>query len=185
MHWEILDSRGNPTIEVILTLEGGAAGVAKIPSGGSTGKHQAVELRDRDKKRYNGHLSSRRSLSLSAAYSRSTPDTEHAIISAASRVAVDALIAPGAHTDAAYSDDEDCLKEIAEHLGIADFQQWRSSILERAREIVSIGSVRAAILRVADQLQATSLEDGLTGEHVREVLVDGQSCVLAVSEELP
>jgi hypothetical protein len=62
------------------------------------------------------------------------------------------------------------LKEIAEHLGIADFQQWRSSILERAREIVSIGSVRAAILRVADELQAATLEDGLTGEHGREVL---------------
>jgi len=51
---EILDSRGNPTIEVILTLEGGATGIAKIPSGASTGKHEAVELRDGDKKRYNG-----------------------------------------------------------------------------------------------------------------------------------
>jgi enolase len=51
---EILDSRGNPTIQVAATLEGGAAGVAKIPSGASTGKREAVELRDGDKKRYNG-----------------------------------------------------------------------------------------------------------------------------------
>jgi len=51
---EILDSRGNPTIQVAATLESGAAGVAKIPSGASTGKREAVELRDGDKKRYNG-----------------------------------------------------------------------------------------------------------------------------------
>jgi enolase len=51
---EILDSRGNPTLQVTVTLESGAAGVAKIPSGASTGKHEAVELRDGDQKRYNG-----------------------------------------------------------------------------------------------------------------------------------
>ena len=51
---EILDSRGNPTIQVSVTLESGATGLAKIPSGASTGKHEAVELRDGDKKRYNG-----------------------------------------------------------------------------------------------------------------------------------
>jgi len=51
---EILDSRGNPTIEVSVTLESGAVGVAKIPSGASTGKHEAVELRDGDKARYKG-----------------------------------------------------------------------------------------------------------------------------------
>jgi len=51
---EILDSRGNPTIEVMATLDNGASGVAKIPSGASTGKREAVELRDGDKKRYNG-----------------------------------------------------------------------------------------------------------------------------------
>ena len=51
---EILDSRGNPTIEVALTLDSGAVGVAKIPSGASTGKHEAVELRDGDKNRYKG-----------------------------------------------------------------------------------------------------------------------------------
>lgn len=51
---EILDSRGNPTIQVSVTLESGATGVAKIPSGASTGKHEAVELRDGDKQRYNG-----------------------------------------------------------------------------------------------------------------------------------
>jgi len=51
---EILDSRGNPTIEVMARLEGGALGVAKIPSGASTGKREAVELRDGDAKRYGG-----------------------------------------------------------------------------------------------------------------------------------
>lgn len=51
---EILDSRGNPTIQVSVTLESGATGVAKIPSGASTGRNEAVELRDGDKKRYNG-----------------------------------------------------------------------------------------------------------------------------------
>jgi enolase len=51
---EILDSRGNPTIQVMLRLESGFEGVAKIPSGASTGKHEAVELRDGDKTRYFG-----------------------------------------------------------------------------------------------------------------------------------
>ncbi len=51
---EILDSRGNPTIEVRATLMGGAVGVAGVPSGASTGAHEAVELRDGDKRRYGG-----------------------------------------------------------------------------------------------------------------------------------
>ena len=51
---EILDSRGNPTIEVDVTLEDGAFGRAAVPSGASTGAHEAVELRDGDKKRYGG-----------------------------------------------------------------------------------------------------------------------------------
>jgi len=51
---EILDSRGNPTIQVSVRLETGAVGTAKIPSGASTGKHEAVELRDGDRKRYGG-----------------------------------------------------------------------------------------------------------------------------------
>ena len=51
---EILDSRGNPTVEVDVTLENGAFGRAEVPSGASTGAHEAVELRDGDKKRYNG-----------------------------------------------------------------------------------------------------------------------------------
>jgi enolase len=51
---EILDSRGNPTIEVDVTLEGGAIGRAAVPSGASTGEHEAWELRDGDKKRYLG-----------------------------------------------------------------------------------------------------------------------------------
>jgi len=51
---EILDSRGNPTVEVEVTLEGGAVGVAAVPSGASTGAHEAVELRDGDTSRYGG-----------------------------------------------------------------------------------------------------------------------------------
>ena len=51
---EILDSRGNPTIEVEVMTEGGAIGRAAVPSGASTGTHEAVELRDGDKKRYLG-----------------------------------------------------------------------------------------------------------------------------------
>jgi len=51
---EILDSRGTPTIQVSVVLESGTIGVAKIPSGASTGKHEKVELRDGDKARYSG-----------------------------------------------------------------------------------------------------------------------------------
>jgi enolase len=51
---EILDSRGNPTVEVEVVLEGGAMGRAAVPSGASTGEREAVELRDGDKKRYLG-----------------------------------------------------------------------------------------------------------------------------------
>jgi enolase len=51
---EILDSRGNPTIEVDCILESGAVGRAAVPSGASTGAHEAVELRDGDKARYGG-----------------------------------------------------------------------------------------------------------------------------------
>jgi len=51
---EILDSRGNPTLEVEVMLAGGAIGVASVPSGASTGRHEATELRDGDTARYNG-----------------------------------------------------------------------------------------------------------------------------------
>src|SRR6202795_3782269 len=51
---EILDSRGNPTVEVDVRLESGAFGRAAVPSGASTGSHEAVELRDGDKARYGG-----------------------------------------------------------------------------------------------------------------------------------
>ena len=49
---EILDSRGNPTVEVDVKLECGIMGRASVPSGASTGEHEALELRDGDKKRY-------------------------------------------------------------------------------------------------------------------------------------
>jgi len=51
---EVLDSRGNPTVEVEVTLLDGASGRAIVPSGASTGQHEALELRDGDKKRYGG-----------------------------------------------------------------------------------------------------------------------------------
>jgi enolase len=52
--WEILDSRGNPTVAVVVTLSDGSRGEAAVPSGASTGKHEAVELRDGDSSRFNG-----------------------------------------------------------------------------------------------------------------------------------
>src|SRR4051812_29238185 len=51
---EVIDSRGNPTVEVEVSLESGARGRAAVPSGASTGTREAVELRDGDKKRYGG-----------------------------------------------------------------------------------------------------------------------------------
>ena len=51
---EILDSRGNPTVEVDVILQDGSFGRAAVPSGASTGEHEAVELRDGDKSRYGG-----------------------------------------------------------------------------------------------------------------------------------
>ena len=51
---EILDSRGNPTVEVDVLLENGATGRAAVPSGASTGAYEAIELRDGDKRRYGG-----------------------------------------------------------------------------------------------------------------------------------
>ena len=53
---EILDSRGNPTIEVDVCLASGAFGRAAVPSGASTGENEAIELRDGDKKRYGGKV---------------------------------------------------------------------------------------------------------------------------------
>jgi len=51
---EILDSRGNPTVEVEVTLDDGSFGQAQVPSGASTGEHEALELRDKDESRYRG-----------------------------------------------------------------------------------------------------------------------------------
>lgn len=51
---EVLDSRGNPTVEACVRVEGGHTGCAMVPSGASTGQHEALELRDGDQKRYNG-----------------------------------------------------------------------------------------------------------------------------------
>ena len=51
---QILDSRGNPTVEVDVILDDGACGRAAVPSGASTGEHEAVELRDNDKTKYLG-----------------------------------------------------------------------------------------------------------------------------------
>ena len=51
---EILDSRGNPTLEAVVALDSGAVGRAAVPSGASTGAHEAVELRDGEKDRYGG-----------------------------------------------------------------------------------------------------------------------------------
>ena len=58
---EILDSRGNPTVEVEVALEDGSTGRAAVPSGASTGTREAIELRDADKARYGGKGSCTRS----------------------------------------------------------------------------------------------------------------------------
>ena len=58
---QILDSRGNPTVEVDVVLEDGTLGRAAVPSGASTGEHEAVELRDGDKKLWVGKGVARRS----------------------------------------------------------------------------------------------------------------------------
>ena len=52
--YEILDSRGNPTVECIVKLDNGKEGVASVPSGASTGSREALELRDNDPQRYHG-----------------------------------------------------------------------------------------------------------------------------------
>ena len=52
--WEILDSRGKPTVCVEATLCNGVSATAQVPSGASTGRHEAVELRDEDSLRYGG-----------------------------------------------------------------------------------------------------------------------------------
>ena len=57
---EILDSRGNPTVECEVHLESGLCGMAAVPSGASTGEHEALELRDNDKSRYMGKGVTRR-----------------------------------------------------------------------------------------------------------------------------
>src|SRR5438477_12189911 len=51
---QVIDSRGNPTVEVDVMLEDGTLGRAAVPSGASTGEHEAVELRDDDKKKWQG-----------------------------------------------------------------------------------------------------------------------------------
>src|SRR5262249_41820545 len=51
---EVLDSRGRPTVEAEITVAGGWKGLASVPSGASTGKHEALELRDGDPKRHKG-----------------------------------------------------------------------------------------------------------------------------------
>ena len=70
---EILDSRGNPTVEVDVTLEDGSMGRAAVPSGASTGAREAVELRDGDKSRYGGKGVTRRSRRSIATFSTRSP----------------------------------------------------------------------------------------------------------------
>ena len=52
--WQILDSRGRPTVAARATLRGGGVGITQVPSGASTGEHEAVERRDGDPSRYGG-----------------------------------------------------------------------------------------------------------------------------------
>ena len=52
--YQIFDSRGNPTVEAVVTLDDGSRGVGTVPSGASTGQYEALELRDGDAKRFRG-----------------------------------------------------------------------------------------------------------------------------------
>src|ERR1700710_849556 len=73
---QILDSRGNPTIEVDVLLENGTLGRAAVPSGASTGEHEAVELRDGDMTRYGGKgtLSANATLGVSMAIAKAAAE---------------------------------------------------------------------------------------------------------------
>ena len=90
---EILDSRGNPTVEVDVILEGGAFGRAAVPSGASTGQREALELRDGDKKRYLGkgvtkavaHVNGEIATALAGRAAISAPSTAPSSISTAHR----------------------------------------------------------------------------------------------------
>ena len=68
---EILDSRGNPTVRVFMTLEDGTRVSASVPSGASTGEYEAVELRDGDPKRYGAKGCARQSIMLTRSSRRS------------------------------------------------------------------------------------------------------------------
>ena len=70
---EILDSRGNPTIEVDVELSGGAVGRAAVPSGASTGEHEAWELRDGDKARFGGKGVQKAAANVNSAIAASRP----------------------------------------------------------------------------------------------------------------
>ena len=84
---EILDSRGNPTVEVDVFLEGGAVGTAMVPSGASTGAHEAVELRDGDPDRYGG-----KGVLTAVRHVNETLRTELLGIDAVDQVSVDRLL---------------------------------------------------------------------------------------------
>jgi len=82
---QILDSRGYPTVEVDVTLEDGSMGRAAVPSGASTGAHEAVELRDGDKSRYGAKASPRRWRRSTATFSMLCPASTPRIRSKSTR----------------------------------------------------------------------------------------------------
>jgi hypothetical protein len=104
-------------------------------------------------------------------YASTATLNDQAVITAAGQVATDELASGRLEARSCEQDEKD-LREIVSQLGIgdSDLPQWRLNVIAQAREIVSMDSVRAAILRVADDLLAAPPEDGLTGEHVREIL---------------
>src|SRR5258708_31436253 len=78
---QILDSRGNPTVEVDVILEDGTLGRAAVPSGASTGEHEAVELRDDDKKKWLGRGVSKAVENINADRKSTRLNSSHQIIS--------------------------------------------------------------------------------------------------------
>ena len=88
---EILDSRGNPTVEVEVVLEDGSFGRAAVPSGASTGKYEAVELRDGDKNRYLGKGVQNAVAAVNGEIARRYPPLIHSITSAGHEIAAHGL----------------------------------------------------------------------------------------------
>ena len=87
---EILDSRGNPTVEAEVFLADGSVGRAAVPSGASTGEHEAAELRDGDKKRYLGKGTTTAVANINGAISKAVAGHDATLQAKIDRIMIDA-----------------------------------------------------------------------------------------------